>query len=354
MTRTHTTVYYEPGRFGGWPANHGIWSWGDEILVGFSRGYYQDRGDSHHIDHDRPEEHCLARSHDGGETWKIENPAERGFLMPQGESLHGTELPGVKIPPLRDCPGGIEFTQAGFALTARTSSVNAGQSRFSYSYDRGSTWEGPFRLPSYDTPGVAARTDYIVDGPSECTLFLTAAKSSGKEGRPFCARTVDGGATWSFLSWIGPEPDGFAIMPASVRLSDTDIIVIVRSHEGTRNWLSAYLSRDNGLNWHWLNDPAGDLGKGNPASLLALDDGRLCLIYGLRAEPFSMCAQVSDDDGQSWGDVIVLRDDGASQDIGYPRSVSRPDGKVVTVYYFCHAATGPERYIAATTWDPCS
>ena len=37
-------VYAEPGRFGGWPANHGLWSWGNEILVGFSRGYYKDLG----------------------------------------------------------------------------------------------------------------------------------------------------------------------------------------------------------------------------------------------------------------------------------------------------------------------
>ena len=37
-------VYAEPGRFGGWPANHGVWSWGNEILAGFSRGYYKDLG----------------------------------------------------------------------------------------------------------------------------------------------------------------------------------------------------------------------------------------------------------------------------------------------------------------------
>ena len=29
----------------------------------------------HNIDHDRPEEHLLARSLDGGLTWTIENPA---------------------------------------------------------------------------------------------------------------------------------------------------------------------------------------------------------------------------------------------------------------------------------------
>src|SRR5437879_6245943 len=69
----HFSVYAEPGRFGGWPANHGLWAWGDEILVGFSLGYYQVR-EGHHIDHDRPEEHVLARSRDGGKTWKLEHP----------------------------------------------------------------------------------------------------------------------------------------------------------------------------------------------------------------------------------------------------------------------------------------
>lgn len=36
----HVRVYFERGMFGGWPANHGIWSWGNEILVGFGMGYY--------------------------------------------------------------------------------------------------------------------------------------------------------------------------------------------------------------------------------------------------------------------------------------------------------------------------
>ena len=31
----HVVVYQEEGRFGGWPANHGAWSWDDEIVVGF-------------------------------------------------------------------------------------------------------------------------------------------------------------------------------------------------------------------------------------------------------------------------------------------------------------------------------
>src|SRR5215831_3082779 len=93
----HVMVYHEKGQFAGWPANHGIWSWGDEILVGFSAGTYKDLGpDRHAIDRDRPERHLLARSKDGGLTWKVEDPSRKGALVPAGKMLHGVPPPGVK------------------------------------------------------------------------------------------------------------------------------------------------------------------------------------------------------------------------------------------------------------------
>jgi hypothetical protein len=349
----HVKVYYEPGMFGGWPANHGIWSWGNEILVGFSKGYYKDLGDRHHIDRDRPELHMLARSLDGGETWAVEDPGARGFLVPEGDFLHGVPRPDVAIPELKEPKGGIDFTHPDLALTVRTNDVGAGVSRFSYSYDRGHTWEGPFRLPNFGAPGTAGRTDYIVNGKHDCMLFLTAAKSNAEEGRLLCARTTDGGKTWTRVSWIGPEPEeGFEIMPASVRLSETDILVTARRRKGPRRWITAYLSRDNGTTWETLDNPVEDTGLGNPPAMIRLQDGRICLVYGYRGEPYSIRARLSSDGGRTWSDDYVLRDDGAAQDIGYPRVVQRPDGRVVAFYYVTDAKTGPERYIGATLWDP--
>src|ERR1700730_7589796 len=87
----HVRVYHQRGRFGGWPANHGIWSWGDEILVGFSAGYHKDLGPNRHsIDHDKPEEHLLARSKDGGKTWSIEDPAKDHMLVGTAGVAPGT------------------------------------------------------------------------------------------------------------------------------------------------------------------------------------------------------------------------------------------------------------------------
>src|SRR5712692_1738142 len=100
MVPRHVMVYHHPGRFGGWPANHGIWSWGNEILVGFSEGEYKDLGpERHNIARDKPEHHLLARSKDGGVTWTIEDPSEKEALIPVGKALHGVTPPGLKEKP---------------------------------------------------------------------------------------------------------------------------------------------------------------------------------------------------------------------------------------------------------------
>jgi hypothetical protein len=235
-------------------------------------------------------------------------------------------------------------------MTLRMSDNHGGLSRFYYSNDRGHRWHGPFKFPTLGLKGIAARTDYIVNGPSDCLVFLTASKSTGQEGRPLCARTTDGGKTWKFVGWIGPEPAGYSIMPSTVRLAGHALLTAVRVREGDRSWIEAYFSGDDGATWSLRSTPA-QTGEGNPAAMLKLADGRVCLTYGHRAAPFGMRAVLSSDSGQTWSDEIVLRANGGGRDIGYPRSVQRPDGKVVTVYYW-NDDPGETRYIAATLWDP--
>jgi hypothetical protein len=140
-------------------------------------------------------------------------------------------------------------------------------------------------------------------------------------------------------------------MPATVRLSPTDLVTTIRRQDPPKSWLEAYGSHDDGRSWSWLSIPEPDTGEGNPPSLVRLADGRLCLIYGVRARPFGIRARLSGDGGRSWSGAITLRDDGGSNDLGYVRSVVRPDGRVVAVYYYTEQAS-PTRFIAATIWDP--
>lgn len=347
----HVVVYAEPGRFAGWPANHGIWSWGDEILVGFSRGYYKDRGPYHHIDKEKPEEHVLARSRDGGRTWSLEIPQPPGALVGTPGMRHGLVPPGSSEPALEDLRQPIDFTHPNFAMTLRMENPNNGTSRLSYSYDRGRTWRGPHRFPHLGQKGVMARTDYLVNGHDDCLVFLTASKPNGTEGRPFCARTTDGGVTWRFLAYIGPEPRGYAIMPSTVRVSPTGLVTTIRRLDPDQSVIDAYASHDDGRSWSLLSTPEPVMGEGNPPSLLRLPDGRLSLIYGYRAQPYGIRARLSSDDGKTWSDPITLRDDGGGRDLGYVRSVIRSDGRIVAVYYY-NDRTSPARYLAATIWEP--
>lgn len=351
----HVKVYCVAHRFGGWPANHGVWSWGNEILVGFAAGHSKDNGPGRHaIDHERPEEHLLARSLDGGETWSIENPSSQGALIPVGKMLHGITPPGLTERAWQDCPG-VDFQQPGFVVTFRMTDHHAGPSRFYTSTDRGRTWSGPYRFnvmgPDGMPIGIAARTDYIVNGPRDCLVFLTAAKQNGREGRPFCAHTIDGGKAWQFVAWIGDEPKGYSIMPSSLRLGPLELLSTIRCRDEDRSWIESYRSMDDGRHWKLDSIPVQDLGEGNPPSLIKLTDKRLCLTYGYRAEPYEMRARLSRDNGVTWDKELKLRGPGGGRDIGYPVSVQRPDGKIVTIYYF-HDEPQSDRYIAATIWEP--
>ena len=186
----HVTVYEEQGRYGGWPANHGIWSWGNEIVVGFSAAYYKRQPpDRHQYDHSKPEEPRLARSVDGGETWTIEAP----------KSLLPPEQGG---PEVTDLPAPMDFQYPGFAMTIRFADSNTGPSRLWYSTDRGKSWRGPYRFPDLGQPGIAARTDYLINSKRDAFVFLTAAKRNQKEGPVVCARTTDGGLHWRFVSHV--------------------------------------------------------------------------------------------------------------------------------------------------------
>ncbi|MEX2640559.1 MAG: sialidase family protein [Balneolales bacterium] len=352
----HLRVFYEEDRFAGWPANNGIWSWEDEILVGFVEADYHESAGFHTYDRNTAR-HKYARSRDGGLTWSIEDAFELGQTA-RGYD-HNLDT-AAAAPPVRLTGPVPDFRDPDFIMTFIRQDNNKGPSHFYYSGNRGRIWEGPFEFPEMDTPGVATRIDYLVDGQQELNAFITVAKDNEREGRVAMARTVNGGVDWNIVSWLGPEHGGFDIMPSSVRLSPRDIFTVIRTRDTnpTRDYLKAFQSADNGNTWRQLDDPVADTGQyGSPPALLQLEDGRLALAYVYRSDYGSrLCIRVSPDEGQTWSHEIPLRaGDGATADVGYPRMVQRPDGNLVLVYYWNHAGdenAKPYRYIAATIVDP--
>ncbi len=363
----HVTVYREAGKFAGWPANYGIWAWGDEIVVGFTQCTLESFGGFHARTPGQPAIPLQARSRDGGRTWQVSptpapSPGGRGFSADEHmiAELRVAAAIEIGLEPLpRPCPDNIDFTHPDFALMAARTGLGTGTVAWFYiSYDRAHSWQGPYALPLFGLPGVEARTDCLVNAAGDCMLFLTASRDDGDEAAGvFLARTTDAGATFAFVSWVAMSPKKHLLMPASVRLDEKTIVTAIRCNaiEGefdvAPTWIDLYESTDNGSTWRHLSRPVPDAGSGgNPPSMIRLRDGRLCLTYGYRAAPFGICARLSKDGGKTWGDVIHLRDDGGSSDLGYPRTIQRSDGTIVTVYYFNdHPAT--ERYIATTLWQ---
>jgi len=336
-------VYYEPGRFAAWPANAGIWNWGDEILVGFLQAYNQENKYHHAINKVKSMNPAYARSLDGGLTWTLEKASENLSY-------------GKKPTPFK---GTIDFSKPGFALRNRNES-------FYFSYDKGHTWDGPFAYPDLGKGELTSRTDYIVENSNECFVFTSVKDKrvrASLQDRAVCIKTNDGGKNFEFIGWMSELDTVRSVMPATVRVTENHLISAMRrrldppkenKYGLPQNWIDVYESFDNGKNWQFLHKIANtDSGikNGNPPSMVRLDNGHLCVVYGYRGIPYSIRSRVSSDNGKSWSKEIILRDDARIWDIGYLRSVVRADGQVVSVYYFS-TEQHSERHIAATIWDP--
>lgn len=351
----HVTVASEPGRFKAWPANGGLWSWGDEILVMYTDCALDPSvaETDHALDENQPCYLEQVRSLDGGQTWNREKKV-----------IDPSALPG-------NLKTSMDFSNPNFALFFKQNwtGSNYGRSYFYYSYDRGRTWKGPYELPLFGFEAVFARTDYIIDGSRESMAFLSGgpryfpgSEVDDEDGHsPFLVRTADGGITWDFVASsnrpappLGSSAEILTIQPSSVRVSPTKLLSLARCYIGSARheqaWIEAWMSNDAGSTWSYLSRI--DIGNApTPPSATLLADGRLVVTYGFRAAPYGVRARISDDQGATWSKEFILRQDGGNWDLGYTRDALRPDGKMITVYYF-NKELRAERTIEATIWDP--
>ena len=352
----HSEVYRHKGQFAGWPANYGLWLWGNEAVVVFAVGKLGSQGPLHARDRNHAFRPRQARSVDGGMTWTIEafsGATPGGASLSADEHLNDPLRAGTNITPERellilDAPVDF-FDPETIVMAGRTGIRGNAISWFYVSRDRARTWAGPFAIGEMGLPGIAARTDIVALGPHDALFMLTSTKSDGEEGRVFCARTKDGGRSFDVQGFLMGETAGYSIMPASVMRPDGTILTLVRRMEaGDKGWIGAFISKDLGQSWREIGDPIPTGYGGNPPAVSILADGRLVLVYGYRDRPYGIRCRTSRDGGVTWSAETIIRDDGGNSDLGYARIAVRRDGSVLAAYYF-NARDNSDRFIAAST-----
>jgi hypothetical protein len=341
------TVASESGVFCGWPANHGpMHAWGDELLMAFTAATYKQRGPhSHAFDDTAPQQVWLARSLDGGVSWKIEKPSAL--------SGHKNFAASPVTEPLAD----IRSDDPHFILLCGYESDHVGRSWFQTSPDRGKNWSARQLIPDTGCGGYAGRTDYVLSGDNDALFLMTVPSvHKAKEGHVAALWTGDGGKTWEHRAWVGPDPkDGFSIQPQTVKLSPDglQLLTVTRLQEQkpqARTGLQFHRTDDRGKTWRTLGVFLETGARSTAAALTRLADGRVAVAYAQRMKG-QICGRISSDAGATWGEEIVLRDQAGNWDIGYPRMAQRTDGKLVTTYYW-NDDPQQTRTIAATIWSP--
>lgn len=171
--------------------------------------------------------------------------------------------------------------------------------------------------------------------------FVNPDQSTKTAGwRSWHFESSDDGKTWNRSAVIGEKhnetnafPLGGSTWLAAARIDKMELI----------------RSTDNGQTW---GEPVAVTGRNEiNAHLMRLQDGRLLLSYGVRVDGRrGVCATFSADDGKTWTDPIRISHTDDGGDCGYPSSVQREDGAVVTAWYSNGSPIHQGYHLGVTVW----
>lgn len=295
-------------------------------------------------------------SRDGGRTWQEVDSIPAGLVGPRPEEI-ATAKDGSRIrigqnwrrwyPPQRRG----EFEDKYAISTPGTYkpgwfAVNSG-GWVQRSEDEGKTWEKT-DIPELDTyVSCSSSWSYTPLRDGRLLRAFMVVSGPGDSGDVFATFTRDGRTAETVRVMGDPEEKLRFTEETLVHETSGGAIWMLTRVEGGDDRLWQAVSRDGGRTWSAQKTGV----RGHPPSgLVALADGRLVLTYGYRHPPFGIRAVISNDEGLTWDtdQVVVLRNDGAGYDLGYPSSMQLDDGTILTVYYF----TDDEQvtHVACTRW----
>jgi len=218
------------------------------------------------------------------------------------------------------------------------------------SHDRGLSWDIPTASPVFAPHGPGCADD---------NLFYVGL-APPLQGSDFhdigVARSEDQGRTWRTLARLSsrlPYPGGVEggtsrlAEPHVTRARSGRLVAMARYEESgapEQSYLWQFESDDEGQTW---SQPHRSSLLGKPPHLLTLRDGRLVASYGFRLPPSGQRISLSTDEGRSWGNPVILRDDAPNRDLGYATSAECADGTIVTIYYQVEKEGAPPSLMAS-------
>ena len=365
---THRVVYRNDAEFNSHPFLGGLWRTSKgELVIAFmsTECTYRSTEDvSHNVITRTRRRMRTARSADGGRSWTADDP-ESVFEIP--EPVATDSAAGVPEP-----IGDLD-TRDLLVATGATPAllVPEAQPWMRISTDAGRSWRPAFRLPMFKLASLSGNGSFMRRADGMWLVALTAASQDGWYRRPVLYGSWNG-ADWTFLSFLTPpiaddEVDAprsgqprFGshryMYPRPIQLRDGRILLSVRAQRDPTSalWTEVFESRDGGRTLRFLSR-VNDWGA--PGDLVEMADGRIACVYGYRVPPFGVRYRLSADGGSTWGREVILRDDGGSWDLGYPRVIEVSEGRLLTTYYFNEAndtiqMNGGVRHIAMTDFTP--
>ena len=209
---------------------------------------------------------------------------------------------------------------------------------FTRSEDEGHTWEEPKRVPvppgfaATGSPGSGQDVVQLDDGTAMFTGGLRRNLDVPPYGEHAIFRSTDSGRTWGDVTLfnLGLVDEEVALL----KLPSGRLLGALRGGgiKGAAVWVSE--SDDDGRTWSRPPRKVTDEWQ-HPADLLLLSDGSVLMSFGSRNRPYGVRGLVSRDDGRTWDyhHAIVLVDNCAEWDCGYPTTLALPGGMLLTVYY---------------------
>lgn len=178
--------------------------------------------------------------------------------------------------------------------------------------------------------------------------FMPDSEVAGGEGDGIYVIRSRDGVRWSNPVPVPMPDDGHGAIycePHAAELPSGRIVAGVRLSNGS-GLLDTYTAvSDDGQTF----TPFVRTFEGAPPHFAVLSDGRVVCTYGYRRAPFGIRAAFSPD-GVHWSEPIVLTDDGPGGDLGYPATLERRDGTLLTVYY--QAEPTGQSAIRCLVWKP--